>query len=196
MPGLIGYLAQPAASFVLALFLVATGTPALSAEVQEPDGMWTGPMHGETPATLEGAVVVDLAALEALIAENPVLLDVGPADEKPEDFPPDRLWLPTHRSIPGAVWFPGGGAATFDPAQEEAFFRRLAELTEDDASRPVVTFCRPQCWGSWNAGKRLVMEGYTGIHWFPGGIDTWQEAHETVEVKPDEVWSAARRARD
>lgn len=191
MSGLMGYLVKPAASLAIVLFLAATVTQASSAEVKEPDGMWTGPMRGETPATLKGAVVVGLPALEALLPEKPVLLDVGPADKKPEDFPQDRLWLPTHRSIPGAVWFPGGGAAAFDAAQEEAFFRRLEELTQGDRSKPVVTFCRPQCWGSWNAGKRLVMKGYTGVHWFPDGIDKWQEAHEAVEVEPDKVWNAA-----
>lgn len=191
MPGLIGYMVKSAASLAIALFLTAAGMPIFAAEVPEPDGMWTGPMRGDTPATLEGAIVLDLPALEALIAEKPILLDVGPLDKKPEDFPADRLWLPTHRTISGAVWFPGGGAAVFDQAKEEAFFRRLEELTQGDQARAIVTFCHPQCWASWNAGKRLVMKGYTGVHWFPGGIDKWQETHETVAVEPDAVWALA-----
>jgi PQQ-dependent catabolism-associated CXXCW motif protein len=154
----------------------------------EPDGLWSGPMRGPTPTTLNGAVVIDLAGLEALLPEQPVLLDVGPADQRPQGFPNDRLWLPTHRSIPGAVWLPGAGQAALDAGREQAFYGRIEELTQGDRSRPIVTFCLPQCWGSWNAGKRLVMEGYTGVHWFPAGIEGWQRMHDAVEVAPDAAW--------
>ncbi|AJD42491.1 MULTISPECIES: rhodanese-like domain-containing protein [Rhizobium] len=188
MSGLIGTLLRAAASLAIALFLTAASTQWSLAEVREPNGLWTGPMRGQTPTTLRGAVVIDLAGLEALMPKNPVLLDVGPADKKPEEFPKDRLWLPTHRSIPGAAWFPGAGAAAFGPTQEEVFFRRVEELTQGDSSKPIVTFCRPECWGSWNAGKRLVMKGYTSVYWFPGGIDSWQEVHDAVEIKPDGDW--------
>jgi PQQ-dependent catabolism-associated CXXCW motif protein len=158
--------------------------------VPEPDGIWTGPMLGPTPATLQGATVLDLAAFEILMAENPVILDVGPADRKPDNFPEDALWLPIHRSIPGAVWMPGAGLAPLDPAREEAFYRRIAELTKGDRSAPIVAFCQPDCWGSWNAAKRLVLKGYTRVHWFPAGIDGWQSAHDTAEAKPDAIWAA------
>lgn len=181
---------------VLLGVLSATGLGGVQwarAEVPEPPALWTGPMRGETPETLQGATVLDLERLEALMAANPVLLDVGLADKKPEGFPEGRLWLPTHRSIPGAVWFPGGGAADLTAEQEAAFFQRVEELTQGDRSTPVVTFCRPKCWGSWNAGKRLVTKGYTAVHWFPGGIEQWQEAHEVTEVTPDKAWPAKSR---
>ena len=147
-------------------------------------------MYGRTPRTLSGAAVVDLAAVEALMAEKPLLLDVGPAHRKPESFPKDRPWLPTHRSIPGAIWMPGAGAEPLDPGREALFLRRIGELTHGNAARPIVVFCQPSCWGSWNAGKRLVTNGYTGVRWFPAGVDGWQERHETAEVKPDAGWSA------
>ncbi|APO75996.1 rhodanese-like domain-containing protein [Rhizobium etli 8C-3] len=188
MSGLIVTLLRVASSLAIASFVTAASTQWSWAEVPEPSGLWTGPMRGQTPTTLTGATVIDLAGLEALMPKDPVLLDVGPADQKPEDFPKDRLWLPTHRSIPGAVWMPGAGAAAFEATKEEAFFRRVNELTQGDSSKPIVTFCRPECWGSWNAGKRLVMKGFTGVYWFPGGISSWQEAHDTVEVKPEKDW--------
>ena len=180
------------ASLVLALVLIPASPHAARAAVAEPAGLWTGPMRGETPSTLKGAVVLDLEALEALLPKKPVLLDVGLADKKPEGFPEDRLWLPTHRSIPGATWFPGGGAADLSTEQEDVLLRRVEELTHGNRSASIVTFCRPRCWGSWNLAKRLVMKGYTGVHWFPGGIDQWQEAHEATEVEPDEAWAAER----
>jgi PQQ-dependent catabolism-associated CXXCW motif protein len=177
----------------LLLAAVASAGPGdrADADIQEPPGLWTGPMYGQTPRTLAGAVVMDLAGVEALAGKKPLLLDVGPAARKPETFPASRPWLPTHRSIPGAVWMPGAGAAPLDTEREALFFRRIAELTQGDATRPIVVFCQPSCWGSWNAGKRLVMQGYTGVHWFPAGIDGWQDKHETAEVKPDVGWSAS-----
>jgi PQQ-dependent catabolism-associated CXXCW motif protein len=167
---------------------LAAGENGTFAEVREPEGLWSGPMRSETASTLQGAVVIDLAGLEALLTRDPLLVDVGPADKKPEEFSEDRLWLPTHRSIPKAIWLPGAGAAKLEAAQEEAFFRRVEELTQGDHAKPIVVFCQPRCWGSWNAGKRLVTNGYTGVHWFSGGVDSWQEKHETVVVDVDQEW--------
>ena len=170
--------------------LVAAVSAGSAADIAEPRGLWTGPMYGQTPRTLAGAVVVDLAAVEVLMAEKPLLLDVGPAHRKPVNFPTDRPWLPTHRSIPGAIWMPGAGAAPLDAGREELFYRRIGELTRGDKTKPIVVFCRPGCWGSWNAGKRLVTSGYTSVRWFPTGIDGWRDKHATAEVEPDAGWSA------
>src|SRR5262245_15183033 len=166
----------------------AVASVGSAADVQEPRGLWIGPMYGQTPKTLGGAMVVDLAAVEALMAEKPLLLDVGPAGRKPENLPSDRLWLPTHRSIPNAVWMPGAGAAPLDAAREQLFYDRISELVHGNKAKPIVVFCRSDCWGGWNAGKRLVTKGYTSIRWFPAGIDGWQDQHETAEVKPDSDW--------
>jgi PQQ-dependent catabolism-associated CXXCW motif protein len=178
-----------AVAFAMALLPAIAGADP-GAPVPEPQGLWTGPMYGQTPGTLGGAEVVDLAALEALMAGKPLLLDVGPATRKPEGLPGNRPWLPSHRSIPGAVWMPGAGAAPLDAGREELLYRRIGELTHGDKARPIVVFCRPRCWGSWNAGKRLVMQGYTGVRWFPAGIDGWQDTHATAEVEPDAGWGA------
>lgn len=180
----------------LTLLLAIAGSRARAGDVPEPPGLWTGAMHGETPATLSGATVVDLAGVEALLPEHPLFLDVGPAPHKPEGLPRGRLWLPTHRSIPGAVWMPGAGLAPLEAGREARFIRRIAELSKGDKTRPIVVFCQPACWGSWNAGKRLVGEGYTRVHWFPAGINGWQDLHDTAEVKPDAVWSGDGRSAD
>jgi PQQ-dependent catabolism-associated CXXCW motif protein len=171
------------------VLLAAAVSVGSAADIAEPRGPWTGPMYGQTPRTLAGAVVVDLAAVEVLLAEEPLLLDVAPARRKPANFPTNRPWLPTHRSIPGAIWMPDAGAAPLDAGREELFYRRMAELTRGDKTKPIVVFCRPDCWGSWNAGKRLVTRGYTSVRWFPAGIDGWQDEHPTAEVEPDARWS-------
>jgi PQQ-dependent catabolism-associated CXXCW motif protein len=181
-----------AAILAAVVLLAATVRADSTVSVPEPDGVWTGPMLGPTPETLKGATVLDITGLEALMAEKPVVLDVGPADQKPANFPKDSLWLPIHRSIPGAVWMPGAGLAPLEPVREKAFYRRMEELTQGDKATPIVAFCHPDCWGSWNAAKRLVLRGYTRVHWFPEGIEGWQIVHETAEVKPDAVWAATQ----
>jgi PQQ-dependent catabolism-associated CXXCW motif protein len=179
------------AAVLATLVILASAAPAGSAvDVPEPDGVWTGPMHGPTPKTLKGATVVAIPSLDALMAQRALFLDVGPADKKPADFPKDLPWLPIHRTIPGAVWMPGAGAAPLEQAREGLFYKRLEELTRGDKARPIVTFCHPDCWGSWNTAKRLVLKGYTRVHWYPDGIEGWQSAHETAAVKPDPVWDA------
>ena len=183
---------RPFAAIALAVLLGAAAPADSPVGVQEPDGLYEGPTHGYTPPTLKGATVVDLAALDKLLADGkPVLLDVGLADRKPDNLPPGTIWLPTHRSIPGAVWLPNAGAAPLAPAQETAFFKRVEELTGGDKGRPVVAFCHPECWGSWNAAKRLVEAGYGRVVWFPLGVEGWQDTHDTVAVKADPAWTAA-----
>lgn len=161
-------------------------------DVAEPPGLWTGEMVSDTPATLQGAQVVDVAALDRLLAapRPPLLVDVGPAEQKPEGLPTNTLWRPSHRSLPGAVWFPGGGRADLPEARVQLLLQRVAMLTSGDKAMPIVTFCKPRCWGSWNVGKRLVQAGYTGVHWFPAGVHGWQEQHETTRIEADPAWTA------
>lgn len=170
-----------AAAVLAALTLGAAAAP-------EPEGLWTGPMVSDTPATLQGAQVVDLAGLERLLPQRPLLIDSGPANHKPEGLPTGTPWNPTHRSIPGASWFPGAGRGDLDPVKAAAFLARVNELTGGDRTRPIVTFCQPHCWGSWNVGKRLVAAGYSAVYWFPGGIDAWQAEKETAAVGPQPGW--------
>lgn len=182
----------------LAAFLTAAGPATSPIDVPEPDGLYEGAPQGYVPPTLKGAEVVDTPALERLIAaEKPVLIDVSLADRKPDNLPAGTIWSPSHRSIPGAVWLPEAGAAPLDPHKETALFERMSELTGGDKSKPVVVFCHPDCWGSWNFGKRLVGSGYTAVRWFPLGIEGWQEGHDTTVLRPDSTWmkaSAASRA--
>ncbi len=188
-------IARGAALAALGLMLGAAGPADSPVNVPEPEGYYTGPPRGYTPATLKGATVIDLKGLEALLPERPVLIDVVLADHRPAGLPADRPWLPTHRSIPDAVWMPGAGAAPLAPEKEDAFLARVAALTGGDRAKPIVTFCRPECWGSWNAGKRLVAAGYSRVHWFPLGVEGWQDDHDTAVARPDPAWMAAASER-
>lgn len=162
----------------------------------EPDGLWTGPMQSYTPSTLKGAEVVDADGVAALVAKgDAVLIDVAPADRKPPTLPEGALWAPQHRSIPGSAWFPGAGPGDLSPAQEAALKARVLELAGGRFDRPMVTFCHPDCWGSWNMGKRLLGWGFRNVFWFPQGREGWQESDRpTAVIKQDSVWAAAAKA--
>ena len=190
--------ARLAASLLLAVgthTVVSSGAMALAGTVAEPAGLWTGPMGGETPPGLRGATVLDLPSLDRLLLEpsphgRPVLLDLSQSTRRPDGLAADQPWLPVHRSLPGSVWLPGAGSPDLG-AREAAFARRVAELTGGDKARPVVTFCQPHCWASWNAAKRMVGLGYTRVYWFPPGISGWQDAHATEVTMPDPSWSGS-----
>lgn len=173
-------------------FLAAAAPADSPVDVPEPAGLHEGPQQGYTPKTLQGATVLDIAGLDALMARQPVLIDVALADRKPAGFPAARPWLPAHRSVPGAVWMPDAGAAPLDPAREAVFEARVAALTGGDRTKAIVTFCHPDCWGSWNAAKRLVGKGYTAVHWFPDGIEGWQDRHDTAVIRADPAWAAGQ----
>lgn len=122
---------------VAALALVAS-LPAVADEVrpqvEEPPGLWTGPMASDTPATLRGAVVIDVAELDKLMVNKPFLIDVGLADRKPDNLPASTIWKPIHRSIPGAAWFPGAGRGDLPQDKADALLRRIGELTNGISS--------------------------------------------------------------
>jgi PQQ-dependent catabolism-associated CXXCW motif protein len=172
-----------------ALFLAA----AAPAPVPEPSGLWQGAMHGATPDTLHGASVLTTEAFAKLMNRaHPLLLDVAEADKKPAGMDNGMPWMPTHRTIPGAVWLVGAGNGTSDPAFATVLKTRVGDLTHQNLKRPVVVFCHPHCWGSWNAAKRLVMLGYKHVYWYPESVEGWQAAHHDTQVaKPDAAWDKA-----
>lgn len=177
---------RPLLLLVAAAFLIGA-TPG---QVPEPAGLWQGPLHGYTPNTVTGASVIDTAGLTRMAAEDhPLLVDVAEADHRPDAMAKSAIWMPSHRSVPDATWLPGAGSGTGDPQFAQAFAARLSALTNGDKGRPVVTFCHPECWGSWNAAKRLAALGYTRVYWYPEGMEGWQAEHDTAIVMADPAWS-------
>jgi PQQ-dependent catabolism-associated CXXCW motif protein len=170
-------------------------TAASPAPVPEPSGFWDGAMHGATPDSVKGATVVTTDEVAALRdRSHPILLDVSEEPKAPPSTSKDMPWMPTHRSIPGAVWLPGAGAGRIDSRFEAAFKSQIAALTHDDPGLPIVVFCHPNCWGSWNAAKRLVGLGRLHVYWYPEGIEGWQDKHGTQVVDEDPAWKAVRSA--
>ncbi len=147
--------------------------------VPEPEGYRLDAYRAPVPRTLEGAVVLDTAGLIALLAREPVvLIDVMPAPRRPPDRGTGRPWLPPRRShLPGSVWLPNVGLGELPASTAAWLARRLEDLTGGAKTRPLVFYCERDCWMSWNAAKRARLElGYRRVHWYPDGIQGWEEA--------------------
>ncbi len=167
---------------LLGLSALAFGAP--SAEVPEPASYWTGPMHGEVPATLAGARVVGTGELTTLLQSGTVVLvDAAAPEHRPADLPTDVLWSPpAHPVIEGSVWLPGIGAGEIDAVTNAFFEGELARLTGNSLDRAIVFYCHPSCWASWNAAKRAIGYGYRNVFWYPQGMEGWRDAGKPLAV--------------
>ena len=127
--------------------------------------------------------------------QDPVLVDVANLEHQPEGRAPGLGWTPIHRSVPGATWLPGAGTGKKASGFADAFAKRIEAATGGDKSRPIVTFCHPQRWGSWNAAKRLTELHYTHVYWYPGGSEGWaaQGRFETRRRGPAVAGSRLRQ---
>jgi PQQ-dependent catabolism-associated CXXCW motif protein len=168
------------------MFAVVAG--AASAEVPEPQTYWMGPMHGEVPATLSGAHVIHAPALAELMrGGRAILVDAASVPRKPENLAPGTIWKPVpHENIQGSIWIPGIGEGNIEKNVAAYFRERLSALTGNDLDRPLVFYCHPNCWGSWNAAKRAITYGFRNVIWFPDGAEGWQNAgHPLVAAEPE-----------
>lgn len=142
-----------------------------------PDGFRMDDYRAPVPDTVPGAIVLDTAALQALIAANgAILIDVLPAPRRPDSMRPGIPWLPArHESLPGSLWWPEVGRGALPPTTMARLQQRLIEVTAEHAGRIVVFFCLPDCWMSWNAARRAAAMGFRA-GWYPDGIDGWRVA--------------------
>ncbi len=169
-----------ASLFLLSGPLVIAGDGA----PDEPPGYRMDNYRAPVPETVAGATTVSTQQLKAMIdAGGVVLVDVLPAPRKPPDMLPGVPWMPVpHRNLPGSIWLPEVGRGKI-PASVNTYFRdNLAKATGNDKDRPVVIYCRIDCWMSWNAAKRAASYGYTAIHWYPMGIEGWEFENLPLEV--------------
>jgi PQQ-dependent catabolism-associated CXXCW motif protein len=160
---------------ILALVLLAAfvGLPAAATTVPEPQGYWD---HGTTPDRITGGTVIHTAALARLVKRQTVsLIDVSAMPKRPEGMAPNTPWMPLpHNVVSGAVWLLELGDVALSPPHDAWFRNRLASLSRQN--RPLVFYCHPQCWRSWNAAKRAISYGHRRIYWYPDGIEGWQSA--------------------
>ncbi|HWL57987.1 MAG TPA: PQQ-dependent catabolism-associated CXXCW motif protein [Paracoccus sp. (in: a-proteobacteria)] len=160
-----------------ALIMLSAGPSMAEEAVPEPQGFHGEPYRSAVPATLTGADVITTEEAIRLHDAGVPFLDTMPRKKRPEGLPEGTIWnAPPHMTIPGATWLYDTGYDRIAPAEEQRLADGLAHATKGDKTAPVVIFCRSDCWMSWNAGKRAVGLGYTGVNWYPAGSDGWQEA--------------------
>jgi len=168
---------------VLAATLVCS--PARAATVEEPSAYRMEKYSAPVPSTLQGARVATSEEAEKLWRERgAIFVDVLPRPPKPKDLPAGTVWHePPHSDIPGSIWLADVGYGGLTPEMEAWYRDSLAEVTGGDPSRPLLIYCRADCWMSWNAAKRAVAWGYSNVTWYPGGVEGWQAAGLPLEER-------------
>lgn len=124
----------------------------------------------DTPATLDGATVVDAAKARSLMEGGARMIDTRVANE----------FADAH--IKGAVSVPykekSAKAADFDASQDSFDLAKASA----DKNAVIVTSCNgPECWKSYKAAKMLVKAGYKQVNWFRGGFPEWKAKGYPVE---------------
>jgi PQQ-dependent catabolism-associated CXXCW motif protein len=167
----------------LALGLFLVGNIGAVAQVPEPDGYRLDDYRAATPGTVPGAVVIDTEnAFKLWQGGAAVWIDVLPAPHRPENLPPQSLWMPLpRRDIPGSLWLPDVGRGQLSSALEIHFRDQLEIATKGQHDCPIVFYCLTDCWMSWNAAKRAANWGYSRVYWYRDGSDGWARANLPTE---------------
>lgn len=167
-------------SAVVALPVLAE-TPLFSS-----DGYRIALYRSPTPAHAEPAQTLDTKQLQSLLRETPgpVLIDVY-----------RRTWLhgqfidsEAHANLPGSHWLANTGDGELSADWAAYFQKHLHRLSAGDLQRPLVFYCRSDCWLSWNAVKRAARLGYTRLYWYRDGIDAWEAAGLPLSAATPEVF--------
>jgi PQQ-dependent catabolism-associated CXXCW motif protein len=161
--------------------------PAEAGSVPEPAGYRMDNFRAPVPATLQGARVVSTEEAEAIWrAGGTPFIDVLPRPPKP-NLPEGTIWRePPHSDISGSVWLADVGYGALSPEMEAWYRDELTNLSGGDKEHPILVYCRSNCWMSWNAARRAIAWGYTGVIWYPGGIEEWEKAGLPLEEREPE----------
>ncbi len=138
------------------------------------------------------AIAITLeAALRLRPGGDALFIDVLPAEGGVRD-PLTGKWTlaAQHDTISGAAWHPETGRANADAVLWQGLRDAVAAERARHPARPVVVFCRSDCWMSWNAARRLASEGFGEVYWFAEGIEGWHEAGRAlVRAEPVAIGS-------
>jgi rhodanese-related sulfurtransferase len=122
-----------------------------------------------TPSGAPGVTTITTTALAALLERDsgsgrPVIL--GTTRPKP-DF-----------RLPGSVEAPGVFAGDFfDADAQHAFAQKIAQLTGENKSHPIVAAgWNSERWSGRNLALQLVALGYQNVYWYRGGLEAWDVA--------------------
>ncbi|EAU40818.1 hypothetical protein FP2506_18059 [Fulvimarina pelagi HTCC2506] len=160
--------------------------------VIEPDGYKMSDYRSPVPSALAGGTVIDTEEARRLHEAGVPFIDVLPRPPKPKGLPEGIYWRPKPRKdIPGSVWLVDTGYGELTPMMKKYLLNGLDSAVAGDRSKPIVVYCDRDCWMSYNAAKRAIENGFTSIHWYPDGVQGWEEAGYPLERtepldRPDE----------
>ncbi|WP_420793853.1 PQQ-dependent catabolism-associated CXXCW motif protein [Pseudomonas fontis] len=150
------------------------------------DGYRLGLYRSPTPAQSDAGDTIDTATVQTLLQQQPppLLIDVY-----------KRQWLngrfidsEAHANLPGSHWLANTGDGVLNADWAGYFARHLQRLSNGDRQRPLVFYCRADCWLSWNAVKRAAALGYTRLYWYRDGLDAWEGAGLPVTLATPETF--------
>ena len=145
-----------------------------SEELFDAEGYRSSQYRSPTPSTLEGVQILDTPALKKLLDERP---DVQLIDVYRQLWRHDRfIEEEPHANIPGSLWLPNTGSGNLEALWLRYFTHYLSQASKGDLNKPLVFYCRPDCWPSWNAARRAHAMGYRQLYWYRDGIDAWEQA--------------------
>ncbi|MEM9013982.1 MAG: rhodanese-like domain-containing protein [Pseudomonadota bacterium] len=125
----------------------------------------SGAMHGPTPTTIPGGIVITTQALHSTLQQNPQGIAIFDVLGGPEVLP----------GAMGAVAASTPGS--FNDQTQQQFGGYLQQVTGGNKQTPVLFYCQSaQCWMSYNAALRAINMGYTQVLWYRGGIEAWKAA--------------------
>lgn len=127
--------------------------------------LYGGAMHGPTPTTIPGGLVISTEALWTTLQQNQggiAIFDV----------------LGGQEILPGAyAAVPASAPGHFNDQTQQELGQFLMQVTGGNNQVPVLFYCQsPQCWMSYNAALRAINMGYTQVLWYRGGIEAWKQA--------------------
>jgi PQQ-dependent catabolism-associated CXXCW motif protein len=172
-----------AAGFILFAALALGGAYAQDHAPAEPEAYRTDNYRAPTPKTLRGARTVSTVEAETIWRTGTAaFVDVMPHVPRPANLPAGTLWREKPRSnIPGSVWLSDTGYGELSAVMEGYLRAGLEQVAGGDRAKLLVIYCQRDCWMSWNAAKRAVTWGYSGVVWYPDGTDGWQDAGLPLE---------------
>lgn len=172
----------------LATFAILLGTSAVAQDaVIDAEGYRSARYRAPVTVDPRPASRIALpAAIELAQQGGALFIDVMPAEGGVRDPATGRWRLSIeHETIPGAAWHPEAGRSPVDPALWHGLEQAVAIARKRHPARPVVVFCRADCWMSWNAARRLASRGVSGVWWLSEGTDGWHAAElRLVPARP------------
>lgn len=178
MTAILAIAALAAMLFPVEMRAQAHDKPASATQLFDADGYRSA--RYRAPVDRPPAPAVRIALDDALRLKpgvDALFIDVLPAEGGVRDAVTGTWALATpHATIPGAQWHPETGRSEPDPALWNGL---LASVTADRARhplRPVILFCRTDCWMGWNAARRLGRSGFANVRWLAEGIEGWDSA--------------------